>query len=341
MKNQRRDDYFDNAKFLLILLVVFGHLLQPFTKYSRWVYDLYLLIYSFHMPTFIFISGYFADSFIRKDKPIRDSFYKLIVPYIIFQWGYSFYYWLIGINDSFSFGLLVPNWSLWFLVSSFFWRISLYFFSEVKPMTGICISILGSLLIGYVPFIGRELTLQRTFVFLPFFIIGYHIKEDRIHLFRKSKWKRWFSAALPIIFLIIHCIPDINGYIFFGSKPYEDFLDIAEFGAVIRLFSLTLGIVGIVGFLSIVPVEKQFFTRWGQNTLVVYLFHGFFVRGLRALQFSEYISSSYSHIIVLFALLIGSFILTIFLASEPIVKFYEEIINWCIKRPWKSIKMGQ
>ena len=50
----------------LILLVVFGHMLQPYTSGDKYLSALYLVIYSFHMPTFLFISGYFCENI---DKP--------------------------------------------------------------------------------------------------------------------------------------------------------------------------------------------------------------------------------------------------------------------------------
>ena len=50
-----RDYQFDNIRLLLIFFVVFGHLLESFAIGSL----LYRFIYSFHMPVFIFINGYF------------------------------------------------------------------------------------------------------------------------------------------------------------------------------------------------------------------------------------------------------------------------------------------
>ena len=44
--------FFDNARAILILLVVFGHMLQPYTSGDKYLSALYLVIYSFHMPTF-------------------------------------------------------------------------------------------------------------------------------------------------------------------------------------------------------------------------------------------------------------------------------------------------
>ena len=47
---------FDNLKAILIFLVVFGHFLELVEGHKL----LYLTIYSFHMPLFLFLSGYFA-----------------------------------------------------------------------------------------------------------------------------------------------------------------------------------------------------------------------------------------------------------------------------------------
>ena len=78
-----RDYFFDNARAILIFLVVLGHLLQPYTSEDKFLQALYLLIYSFHMPTFLFISGYFAKNL---DKPnyLEKIAKKLLLPYVIF-----------------------------------------------------------------------------------------------------------------------------------------------------------------------------------------------------------------------------------------------------------------
>lgn len=331
MTKYTRDSYFDNGKFFLILLVIFGHLLAPFREENYFIYNLYLFIYSFHMPAFIFISGFFSKSFSNKKNQLNNNFYKFIIPYIVFQLIYSFFYWITGIKDSMSFNLIIPNWSLWFLVSSFFWQISLYFFSKLKSGIGISISILMSLLIGYVPFIGEELTLQRTFVFLPFFLIGYYFKKESIDLFKNSKWKKWFSLTLPILFSIIYFTSDINKYFFFGSKPYEDFLNIVELGPSVRLFSLILGIIGLIGFFSLVPLDHYTFTKLGRNTIIVYLFHGFFVRLLRLIDFPYYLNNSY--ILVILILFIISIFLVIILSNKYFIKLYNKL-----ERSWNKIK---
>ncbi len=63
---KERDYFFDNARAILILFIVLGHMLQPYTSIGdKYLSALYLVIYSFHMPTFLFISGYFAKILIN------------------------------------------------------------------------------------------------------------------------------------------------------------------------------------------------------------------------------------------------------------------------------------
>ncbi|MFQ6200689.1 acyltransferase family protein, partial [Streptomyces sp. NPDC000405] len=56
----RRDAFFDNAKYAAIVLVAVGHAWEPLRSDSRAVTALYMLVYAFHMPAFIVISGYFS-----------------------------------------------------------------------------------------------------------------------------------------------------------------------------------------------------------------------------------------------------------------------------------------
>ncbi|WP_426638635.1 acyltransferase family protein [Priestia aryabhattai] len=69
----KRDAYFDNVKFILIVLVVFGHLLTPFINDEQWLRTLYIFIYTFHMPAFILISGYFAKGYRKERIYVEDG----------------------------------------------------------------------------------------------------------------------------------------------------------------------------------------------------------------------------------------------------------------------------
>ena len=60
----------DNAKGILITLVVIGHMLLPIQGTTRGVTNFFYMIYAFHMPAFVFISGHLAQRiYTRVPKP--------------------------------------------------------------------------------------------------------------------------------------------------------------------------------------------------------------------------------------------------------------------------------
>ena len=79
--------YFDILKGIAIFLVVLGHCLQIFTP--NWQENkIALSIYMFHMPLFIFISGYFFYPSVKK-IPLKEfivkKFIRLYLPSLF--WG--------------------------------------------------------------------------------------------------------------------------------------------------------------------------------------------------------------------------------------------------------------
>lgn len=53
---RERNGQIENLKVILIFCVIFGHLLEPLEG----GYGLYKIIYSFHMPMFLFLNGWLA-----------------------------------------------------------------------------------------------------------------------------------------------------------------------------------------------------------------------------------------------------------------------------------------
>ena len=62
-----RDYHIDNIKGVLIFLVVCGHLISTLQDAgSTFAIGIRAFIYFFHMPGFIFMSGYLAKGFLKK-----------------------------------------------------------------------------------------------------------------------------------------------------------------------------------------------------------------------------------------------------------------------------------
>lgn len=107
-----RDARFDALKGLLILLVVYGHFFTHDATHGVISESLANFIYSFHMPLFVFISGYFSHN-----RRFGSSIIKLIETYAVFQlikglWLHYSIKWL----------LVMPGPMLWYLFALIIWR---------------------------------------------------------------------------------------------------------------------------------------------------------------------------------------------------------------------------
>ena len=54
---------------------------------SRATRALYMLVYTFHMPAFILISGYFSRSYTGRPDQLRRLLTGIAVPYVVFEVG--------------------------------------------------------------------------------------------------------------------------------------------------------------------------------------------------------------------------------------------------------------
>lgn len=85
-----RDNSFDILKGILILLVVFGHSVRDVCVYNGvdcYHVNSFNLVYLFHMPLFIFVSGYFSHSIANKcfSEVIKSKGLRLLLPWFVWS----------------------------------------------------------------------------------------------------------------------------------------------------------------------------------------------------------------------------------------------------------------
>lgn len=116
---KRRDHTLDAMKAVAIFLVVWGHSIQLLVQIPYKQNPLCLFLYSFHMPWFMALTGYFASSLLRY-KP-KDAFVKrfreLLLPAIVFTTIYV----VFGVYDDGSIKRFIVHqiYDFWFLKSAF------------------------------------------------------------------------------------------------------------------------------------------------------------------------------------------------------------------------------
>lgn len=314
-----RNAFFDNAKVLLIFLVVFGHMIQPFTEGSSEINTLYMWIYTFHMPAFILLAGFFAKGSGNK-KYIMNLAKKLLMPYLIFQIIYTGYYFFIG-KEGWQTGMFYPHWSLWFLFSLFSWHILLTWFKKIPASLSISAAIVLGLAIGYFGEIGHAFSLSRTFVFFPFFLIGYWLTEKQIMWVKRKSVKIVSLAVMAVIGAAIYFAPDFNTGWLLASKSYSA-LGMEEFGGIARFLVYGTAAVMTASILAWVPAAHSKLTALGTRTLYVYLLHGFFIQFFRQADIFEI-----NNIVDLVGLGAISALIVLVLSSKPVLGLWQPMIE--------------
>jgi fucose 4-O-acetylase-like acetyltransferase len=330
MKN--RDSYFDNAKFFLILLVVFGHIIRSFIDDSPMIMNIYKFVYTFHMPAFILISGYFAKGF-RKKGYVSKITKKLILPYLIFQGIYSVYYFFIEKQGSIVLDPLDPHWSLWFLISLFFWNVLLFVVTKLPTKWALVLAFSAGLAVGYFEIISNYLSLSRTFVFFPLFLVGFYLKREHFTFITKVP-VRGISLTLLTITFIMYFNLNFDYEWLFGSKSYSHFGEPSVLSAVIRLGFYCLTLITSISFLALIPKSHAFYTEWGTRTFYVYLLHGFIIQYMRNSELLDWMKDyqSLSLIIILSILLTSTLSTKVVKAlTQPFIELRASTFNYYLK----------
>lgn len=278
MRDLERNPYFDNAKLILIFLVVFGHMIQPFIDGSSGLTTLYMWIYTFHMPAFIFLAGFYAKGSGNKDYIIKLA-KKLLVPYLIFQFLYTGFYFFIG-KESWQTGVFHPHWSLWFLCSLFSWHILLALFKKFPIVLSVSFAVFIGLIVGYFGEIGHTFSLSRTFVFFPFFLLGYWITEKHVMWLKRKAIKTVSLIVLLVVAAAIYIAPEFNSGWLLASKSYGD-LGMPAYGGLTRLVVYVTSTIMAMSILAWIPQKKSRLSHLGTRTLYVYLLHGFLIQLFR------------------------------------------------------------
>lgn len=122
----QRDESLDTIKYILIVCVIFGHCLGNYYDSSTICRGIYNFINLFHMPLFIFLSGFFSKKYDLKNKEQRNKFIlnelKLLETFIIFCCVHQ----LIRLKHIYFTQMIIDaSWSMWYLLSLFWWRLIL------------------------------------------------------------------------------------------------------------------------------------------------------------------------------------------------------------------------
>lgn len=318
-----RIKWVDALKFFAIFLVLWGHAVQHLSSADEYDSIVYAIIYTFHMPLFMALSGFFADKLKNYDfrKVLKTKFRQLLLPFIS---AYSIIIILILI---FGRERYLLDKEFWFLPSAFFCSILFYISSYYKKYFWIFLflSLLISQFIGY----------YRIPSMYPCFVLGALLNRYFDILKKYSRIIFLLSACVFAILLFglrkeiyVYSIENFNNLV--KDLPFHspNFVKIYT-----RAYKLIIGLAGTLMFVSLFEYLSRNIKQTklgdkivssGQYTLGIYIFQTFILEILLA-QLLDFSTMNIWVFNLVIAPLISIVVLFICLSITKLVKMNKYI----------------
>lgn len=279
----KRIEFIDSLKGFAIFCVLWGHSIQYLNNSSNFFENpVFAFIYSFHMPIFFMISGFFFKSSLKLSfqKFLIDKILLLLLP--CFIWGAIFILVKLSnffINDDYIFywkreflSIINPiKWPFWFLKELFLSYLITYVFYQIFTKDFIVFA-LSIFLVLLLPSSFDE---QR--LLLPMFLGGIYLNENYKSLIDKSNLILLSSSLLFLLCLFFwradYTIYKTN---FMGIVNWRE-LNFNVLNIEIYFFRVVIGFVGSIVFFFL--FEKIYKKNWltknleriGKITLSIYV----------------------------------------------------------------------
>lgn len=309
-----RNIYIDLLKGFAIILVVLGHSVQ-FLSDNNFENPLFKFIYAFHMPLFMFLSGYVCfKPHGEKHINLRKRFKTLIIPFFVWCIIHNIYVFLFPkniISQVSPIALLInPDKGLWFLWVLFFLclflQISFTITKKYEELVMFLIAITLLFIVYFIPY-GKNFGIPLMLWYIVFFTFGYVFHKYKTffipyqHFWGIISILLFFIAvpfwhfASPFTFLEDYSLSILSKRILYLLYRYLiPFTGILSFYYIFNLFSLKRIWIKLILYLS--PI-----------TLEIYAIHYYFLYSLYPI-FHKYNSINFylKVIILTFIALIGS-----------------------------------
>ena len=294
-----RDKKLDNIKCLGILLIVLGHMLEVVDCGKIGSY-IYMTIYSFHVPLFIFVMGYFS-------KSKRWEWLRILILYLAFQTMYLLAFNLkhLIIGEFFMFDYVTPYWLLWFLLLMLYYKLITPILLKLtinKRIVVLIASIIISLFSSCLPFLNYKFSLMRAVTFLPYFIFGTIWKEAKLNIRGKYIWLVF--VVVCSIYVSIQHIIDVNVMYGVSGSPLQ------------RTIVYLIATIWIIFLMSWMPNRElsKTISKVGQNTLSIFLLHGLIIKVVSSFWQPQY---GFINVIICIA---SAIVLCIMFGQEKLTK---------------------
>ena len=242
-----------------MLLTVFAHVLYQLQNNAECINKTVDCIYMFHMPAFVFVSGFFGRS--ERARSFA-GIVKLLFLYFISNS-------LMGFAYGFS-SLLVPMYSFWYLPALAVWRLTAHRIAKFKEIN--LILFIVALFAGFFPSIDNTFSAARILCFYPFYMAGYQLSREKSEALTAKPYTKRLLTGIPAALLT--AAGALAAYSFFSFSDRSLLMDaypepIASFG---RIALYAVAFLAIYALRQLSPDKKlPLLTTAGRNSLWIFI----------------------------------------------------------------------
>lgn len=316
---KRRLYLYDNLKFLLIVLVVLGHLIDDSTvklfgdgggetgvPQAKVFSGAFVFLYAFHMPLFIFISGLFNRGHDDGRKVLGKALGFVVIGMLMKCLNYwSQVRFQTGFDKEHSegeifFDLLGGDGVYWYMFAMAAFMGLCYLFRNSRPWAVLTAAVVTALAAGYDPNVGDEYELSRIVVFFPFYYCGYVLDPEKVAEFVKKWYVRIMSLGVIGVWAYF-CFGKTRlvyplRMLLTGRNSYFAISEAADMDCTFLSRLLVMGISALLclAVLGIgLDVKIPLITKCGSRTLQVYFWHRTIVYMLTYYGYQAYLAKAF------------------------------------------------
>ncbi|WP_405931618.1 acyltransferase family protein [Streptomyces sp. NBC_00827] len=323
-----RDPWWDNARFTSAALIVILHSVGSIMSRVEVLHAFNIASWAFRVPAFVMLAGVFSSAGPLGSRTLRSLIQSIVVPALVCSLLFSLEnYWL---GSKFVLHITQLPWTLWFLMSLFFWRLLLPLVVQLRHPLLITTGI--ALAVGYIDEFGLTFSASRTLVYMPLFYLGWRIGQGHLNTWFTSRW----SAPVAVAGILASFVAawlwhgDIKGNWLSMRHHYTaaDPLSL-EWAWVIRLVVLATAAALVLCLLRLMPRRRlPLISTLGAGGFTIYLLHPLIILPVRE---QDWISRVNTRIEIV-GLVLCAILLAMVLGSPPVRRLVQPLtrppIGW-------------
>jgi fucose 4-O-acetylase-like acetyltransferase len=317
---------------VLIFLVVLGHIADIYAGISFATGVMRFVIYTFHMPLFIFISGLFGKRNIKEKRWGRIASYLVLYLFIkaldfIAKW--------IANGTKPAFHLFADGSVPWYAFCLFAFSLIIIAVDRFDRRYVFVLSVLIALIAGYDNEIRDFLCLSRIIVYFPFYFAGYCLDPKKVAEKLSGRLVKVLAVAViaAVIAVTVIFYDDIKDvkFLFTGRNPYGVFRPGCPWAFLVRVACYAVSALMSAAVIALVPGSKNhlFFSDIGARSVQIYALHFFFKILWFGLVNSRFgIDGYFTSMLILYEILVA-----VLLTAVCAPKFWAPLFDKVLKIP--------